>query len=238
MPKQATGELRTLADGFAARVTIEGRTRRDFVLTTCATDAEARARCTALAEMAARLRRAGEPADEILKTLESAATKRAGRPWEAMLAAVDIICGGGGRPKAAVEVPTLATWAKDWTSGELARKHPDHVREKRSADRDEELLEQYILPHVGNVRVDVFELDDAERVMAAIPATSERTKRPLSTGTRRHIAQVMARLMRLVVYPGKHRASSELSEAPIAPRIPHAAFLLGNSQRAQRKPMP
>jgi len=29
MPKEATGELRTLADGFAARITIEGKNRKD-----------------------------------------------------------------------------------------------------------------------------------------------------------------------------------------------------------------
>lgn len=208
MPKAATGELRTLADGFAARITIKGRERRDFLLPTCATEDEARARCTALAGLAARLRRGGYFA-EMDDLLAMGAKARAGKPWEFVVGAVDAICGGK-RPKDAALAPTFKAWAADWTSGEIARRHPDHVREKRSASRDEELLEQYIIPHVGDVRVDVFELEDAERVMAAIPATSERTKRPLSTGSRRHIAQVMARLMRLAVYPGKHRASSPI----------------------------
>jgi hypothetical protein len=35
MPRQATGELEKLADGgFAARITITGRTRRQFALAT------------------------------------------------------------------------------------------------------------------------------------------------------------------------------------------------------------
>jgi hypothetical protein len=37
MPRSATGELRQLADGFAARITIEGRKRRAFPLASCLT---------------------------------------------------------------------------------------------------------------------------------------------------------------------------------------------------------
>lgn len=33
MPRPAAGELRRLANGFAARITIRGRERRDFPLT-------------------------------------------------------------------------------------------------------------------------------------------------------------------------------------------------------------
>jgi hypothetical protein len=57
MPTHATGELRRLAEGFAARITLRGRTRKDFFLTMCATESEAIERCQALASMAARLRR-------------------------------------------------------------------------------------------------------------------------------------------------------------------------------------
>src|SRR6516165_2619683 len=69
MPREATGELRCLADGFAARITIQGRDRRDFVLPTCATEPDALERCKALASMASRMRRAGH-ASEILRLLE------------------------------------------------------------------------------------------------------------------------------------------------------------------------
>ena len=93
MPREAKGELRHLADGFAARITISGRERRDFVLKTCATEAVADERTAALGQVAARLRRAGH-ADKILKMLEIGANARAGRPWRAFLAAVEAVCSG------------------------------------------------------------------------------------------------------------------------------------------------
>ena len=193
MARSATGELRRLASGFAARITIEGRERRDFALPTCAGEATAKERTAALALVALRLRRAGH-ADKVRKLVAMGAKARAGRPWNTFLGAVDAICRG--TVEAMTDVPTFEVFAKNWTDGELARRFPDHVKQKRSAERDEELLRLYILPHVKDVRLDEFTLADAECVMANLPAK-------LSPGTRRHIAQVMSRLMHLAVYPGK-----------------------------------
>jgi integrase len=193
MPREATGELRPLADGFAARITIHGRDRKDFVLAACANETEAGARCKALASMAARLRRAGHTA-EIEQLMTMGAAARAGRPWEAVRVAVDTLCAGQAREKSAC--PTFGEFAKEWTDGALSKKHPDHVREKRSATRDEELLRLHVLPHVADVRLDDFQLHNAEIVMANLSGK-------LSPGTRRHVAQVMSRLMNLAVYPGK-----------------------------------
>ncbi len=193
MPRSATGELRCLAGGFAARITIEGRERRDFPLPTCADEAAAKERAGVLALVAQRLRRAGHT-DKLRKLVTMGANARAGRPWNTFLGAVDAMCRG--TVEAVTETPTFEDFAKDWTDGELARRFPDHVKNKRSAERDEELLRLYILPHVEQVRLDEFTLADAECVMANVPAK-------LSPGTRRHIAQVMSRLMHLAVYPGK-----------------------------------
>jgi integrase len=203
MPKEATGELRTLADGsFAARITIEGRTRRDFALPTCRTEPEADERCRALASMAARLRRAGK-AREIVELLEMGAKAKAGRPWAFVVETVDLEVGGKLREKKAAEVPTFATWAEDWTSGRLAKKYPDHVREKRSSDRDEQLLRNYVVPHVEGIRVDQFTLEHAEYVLANLPAH-------LAPGTRRLAAHTMARLLKLAVYPGRLRKDNPI----------------------------
>jgi integrase len=202
MPREATGELRSLADGYAARITIEGRTRRDFALATCPTQADAAERCRALASIAARLRRAGK-AQDIAPLLEMGAKARAGRPWEFVLAAVDAECKGETRAKGRGENPLFSEWARQWTSGEIARKYPDHVREKRSSERDEELLRLHVLPHVEGVRVDEFTLDHAEYVMANIPVDR-------SPGTRRLIAHTMGRLMKLAVYPGKWRKDNPI----------------------------
>jgi integrase len=193
MPREATGELRKLADGYAALITIEGRTRKEFRLRTCATPAEATERCRALAQTAARLRRSGHAA-EIEQLVAIGAKARAGRPWEAVCAAVDALCAGQTLEKTS-RPPTLAEWGRQWVTGELAKKYPDHVRPKRSADRDEELLRLYVLPHTTDVLVDEFTLEHAEFVMANLPETVARS--------RRQIAQVMSRLMTLAVYPGK-----------------------------------
>ena len=53
--------------------------------------------------------------------------------------AVDAECGGQTHARGAA-APLLTEWGKSWTSGDLAKKHPDHVKSKRSADRDEEVF--------------------------------------------------------------------------------------------------
>jgi integrase len=205
MPRYALGELRRFAAGFAARITIEGRKRRTFPLAACLTSEQAEERKTHLAQMALRLREAGH-ADKIAKLVGTGAAARPGRPWQTVVQAVELICNGTATP--ATEIPTFASLAQDWTSGELARRFPDHVRQKRSSSRDEELLRLYVLPHVRDVRLDEFDLHDAEIVMASLPEVNPRTKRALAPATRRHVAQVISRVTHLAVYPGKWRPAS------------------------------
>src|SRR5580704_5217532 len=114
MPREATGELKHLADGFAARITIKGRDRKDFPLPTCRTEPEALARCKALAQMAARLRRAGH-ASEIESMVAQGAKARAGRPWEFVVGGVDLMCGGKTQEKSTKAI-TMKEWAREWTS--------------------------------------------------------------------------------------------------------------------------
>jgi integrase len=165
-------------------------------------DDAAAERRTLLAGIAKRLRGVASP-EELAQLLTRAAGARSERALRAACETADLIGGGGTARGAERATPTFGTLAKDWTSGELHRKHPDHVRKKDTAYRDEELLRLYVLAHVEDVPVDEFELDDAERVMSHLPA--ER-----SPATRRHVAQVMSRLMRLVVYPGKWRKDSPI----------------------------
>jgi hypothetical protein len=165
MPRSATGELRRLAVRYAARITIGGRKRRAFPLAACLTREQADERKNDLARMALRLRDAGH-SDKIAKLIGSGAGARPGRAWQAVVDAVELICSGGATQKAAI--PTFGAFAQDWTSGALARRFPDQVRQKRSSNRDEELLRLYVLPHVRDVRVDEFDLSDAELVMASL----------------------------------------------------------------------
>lgn len=99
--------------------------------------------------------------------------------------------------------PTLREVALMWTSGELARKFPDHVRAKRSVKDDVQRLDAHILPLVRDVPIAAFAIEHAERVMAALPST-------LAPATRRQVAQVLSRVLSLSVYPLRLRESNPL----------------------------
>jgi integrase len=68
----------------------------------------------------------------------------------------------------------------------------------------------YINPHAGDVRVDQFTLEHADFVMSNLPEKSRKTGRPLTSATRRQVAQVMGRLLNLAVYPGRWRKESPI----------------------------
>ncbi len=202
MPRPSTGELRPLSDGtYEARVTIEGRARKGFKLTACRTQGEAIGRCKAMAEMAKRVRAAGF-ADHLVALLEQAATARSGRSWDAVASAVNTLCSGNVEDIGHAKVPTFEDFAKEWTSGDLARKFPDHVSTK-NAVHDVQILTRYVYPCVRNLLVSEFTLTDADRIMANLPDVSKATGRPLSTSTRRHVAQAVRRVLTLAVYPAR-----------------------------------
>jgi integrase len=196
MSKPATGELVKLrAGGFAARVRIEG-TRKEFHLPTCATEAEARARCSAMASIASQLGKAGHGAT-LPKLLAMGAEAPAGKPWEAVVAAARSLCAGTAEPLGAKPV-TFADFAADWTKGRLHAKYPDQVGKKKEPEADERLLSKYVLPHVGHVAIASFTLEHADEAMSHVPEG-------MSSSLRRHVAQVIRRVMALAVYPGRLR---------------------------------
>ena len=202
MAREASGELKTRADGFAARITVEGRDRRDFALTTCRTEAEAVERCKALAGMAARLRRAGQ-VDQIVPISTMGAKARAGRPWDAVVQAVDVLCAGAARDRNAPEVPTVADFCDEWTSGRLHARYADHVTKKKpsSVTRDEGIVGKYIKPVLDGVRMNEVTLAHCEAVMANVPAG-------LSPSSRRHVAQALCKVLAYAVYPCRYLSAS------------------------------
>lgn len=118
--------------------------------------------------------------------------------------------------------PTFGDVARRWTSGELARTYPDHVRAKRSAADDVQRLDAYVLPHLKDTPIAELTLDDVDRVMLALPAH-------LAPGTRRQVAQVVAKVLALAVYPLKARAANPIPRGWL-PRVPKS------SQRKQEIP--
>src|SRR6187402_2189715 len=77
MPNPARGELYETAEGYVARITISGKKRESFLLSSCRTQPEAEARKALLADLAARFRKAGiaqtRDAAELLRMAASCA---------------------------------------------------------------------------------------------------------------------------------------------------------------------
>lgn len=119
----------------------------------------------------------------------------------AVLGAIDIVC-----EEARLLQPgdtTVRDVGDQWVKGLLAQRYPDHIKVKRSADRDRQLLDTYVYPVIGDMPVRAVKFQDIERVMRRIPAENPHSKKrkPLSVAQRRHVAQVMHRLFNMAEYP-------------------------------------
>lgn len=105
---------------------------------------------------------------------------------------------------------TLEQFGRLWTSGELAKRFPDHVKTKRSAPSDERRLQMYVYPIIGTCPMSAFEgrpgLELVERVLDALPPVGI----TFSRASRRQIIQAVHRLLVLAVYPAKVIAANPL----------------------------
>ena len=89
---------------------------------------------------------------------------------------------------------TFRELGEDWTSGNLHERYPDQVKLKRTSGQDESRLENYVYPTIGPKLVADVTLDDAEEIMRSLPGD-------LSPITRRGVGHLIARLLKLAVYP-------------------------------------
>lgn len=225
MPREPKGEVCWTDVGPVARVTIEGRERQRFELPTCRTEQEADERAELLAGLARRFRKAGViRTPDAAQLLQLAATSAPGLLPGVLQVAGELIGGelaGAGKPA----VPTFAELAKRWTSGELHRDYPDHVRSK-DASHDQRRLAKLCAADVGGILlgaipIDRFTLEHAEAAMRQLPAEA---KRP---ATRRAYAQLLHRVLALAVYPCRLIAAHPLPRG-FMPRIgkpPSYAYL-------------
>ena len=198
MPKPAKGEVRFSGGIWRARVTLQGKLRLDAELPTCRNEAEAEIRALLLTEQAKHLRLAGKVetagAEALLRELGLAGETG----LRDVITVIGELCGAATLP-ARLEGPTFADIAKQWTSGELARDWPDHVNAKDSAP-DARRVKALAGIEVGGVRfgdlpISRLTIEHVEGAMRQLPA---KAKRP---ATRRHYAQVVARVLALAVYP-------------------------------------
>ncbi|WP_437965147.1 tyrosine-type recombinase/integrase [Sorangium sp. So ce260] len=208
MPRRPTGSIYSTAGRLYVRVRIGDNDRESFPLDPKLTQEQAEQRKQLVADLAARLRASPNvPRDAIVALLERAAV-RENRALRDVIEAVEVVCKGGAQAKVVPggsSVPkqvTLQQFGELWTSGELARMYPDHVRTKRSVEQDVYRLDRHVYPMAGRVPVAAFTLDDAERVMRALP--------PMSPASRRHVAQLLHRLMAMAVFPCRLLATNPL----------------------------
>jgi integrase len=95
-------------------------------------------------------------------------------------------------------VPTRMTFRDVgtlWTSGDLAKRYPDHVKEKRSGHNDASRL-KHLYDTIGDVAIDDPNwVDHAERAMGKLPKSCK------TPGARRQYAQLIRRVLGLAAYP-------------------------------------
>ena len=200
MPARATGEVVTLRGGaFAVRCLVGSgpRDRELFTLVGCTSRDAARRRAAEVAHLASRLRRAG-----LYDDAQRYAAELAARPErrEAIVRFVqEEIFGGavelGGTESAPADVVTFRAFGERWTSGELRRMYPKHVKAKTSVDDDVSRLEKWVYPVIGDVPLSDggFTRAHADAVLRGLPET-------MSDTTVRHVAHLVHRVLRLAVF--------------------------------------
>lgn len=196
---EAKGSARELKGRWYARARYGENRRIERAVPWAKTREDAVRVAVLIAELATALADAHR-SDLIGATADDAAAARSSSDAAKLRKAIGAIVRGAVNAGAGRSI-TFEAWARRWTSGELSRLHPDHVPVKDWSD-DVSRLRKYINPHVGNVPVHAFTIAHGDLVM---------TKLPLEKVTsRRHVAQVMSRVLALAVYPGRLIAANPL----------------------------
>jgi integrase len=198
MPNPGLGELYETDEGFVARITIDGKRRCSFLLSTCKTREQAEERRKLLADIAAQFRKAKiietPDARRLLETVASCSPTLL--PGVRQVAGE--LVGGLVVSKSVPAAPTFGELADEWTSGRLAKRFPDQLR-----DMDHELnkmrLKRTILPILGPKPLNQVTRADCDAVMASLPTTQGRE---LSRTTRRAYASLVHRILNLAELAG------------------------------------
>lgn len=199
--KQRTGGIRWVNGKPYMRIrTGEGR-RPNIPLTGVPyTDEDAlEKRCELITNIVNKMLAVGRQMDveRTARSLGAAASEYALR---VLVKAAELLIKSG--PGLARDDDTFAAFAARWTRGDLAREHPDHVSTK-DATSDIRILNKYVNPLIGPLPIKAVTIDNCDAVMKSVPAH-------LSTSRRRHVAQVIHRVLALAVFPAKVIAASPL----------------------------
>lgn len=201
MGRQRTGGVFFSKGTAFGRFWIAGK-REAMALRGCSTEDEAKARVAAMLVMQDDLERAGH-ALSVRLVLDEAAKARTERGLRLVRRLVDKMTAGTFEPKGKYDgLLTFQQFAERWTSGELRKHFPDHVPEKKSAKSDVYRLGKHVYPVIGALPVQAVTLEHAEEVMRRC-ALSE-------PSSRRHVAQLLHRVMQLATYPARMIAANPI----------------------------
>lgn len=96
------------------------------------------------------------------------------------------------------------TWdelAKSWFNGELRKKYPEYVKEKKTVRDDEIRYQKYVAPVVGNRLVTEFLGEAVHEACDELVRHMRETSPDLAATTRRHVLQLFRRMLSLAVFP-------------------------------------
>lgn len=209
---------------YAARVWITDASRELIRLPECHSEGEALARVSIIDDVmkAYRAARLDHMVDNAVRQI--CASTAAGLP--SLRQAAELICSGVAVDKSSIRKgTTLSDFGKLWTNGDLHLRWPDHVKKKKSRD-DEARLRLYINPVIGDFPITSVTLEHAQMVMRRLPPE-------LKKATRRQVAQVMYRLLRMAAFPAQLIPSSPLPQGflPSIGKPVAKSFLYPNEER-------
>ena len=195
-------------------------------MTTCAPGETEKAaeRALLLAQLARRICKAGH--SSLVRPLLERAGSRDGTALEDVLRAAERLVAGEAAPPIS-GATTVRELGIMWTDGKLHERWPDHVKKKKHVDDDKERLARYVYPLVGDVALPDFRIEHAGLVMSGLP-------KRLSAGTRRHVAQVLSRVLNLAAYPCRIIPASPLPKGflPSPGKRKALTFLYPDEDRA------
>lgn len=180
-----------------------------------------------LTSVAMSLRAAGQPVRVIERMLAEVLLADDDARWNAIERAVSVIAAGKTvlAPRGAI---TFGEFATEYLSGELSLRFPDHVevREPRTVADDEARLNLYLLPHLRDIPLAAISLVLCDDVMGRLPTHYE-SGRPFSRANRRHVGQVLRRMLALAAYPCRYIAASPIPKGwlPRVGKPPRYPFL-------------
>lgn len=189
-----TGGWRNVEGRYYIRVRIGKGARPDVRMSAVTDDATADVRARQIVEAADLLIAAGREHDvkRLAKMIGEAENEKQAR-----------LLVGGVREACLQSSPatyhgvTFAEFSARWTSGQLHRDHPDHVK-KKNAKGDITILRNWVNDILGPIPMDAIREEDADRVMRRLPREPD-----MSSAYRRAVAQVIHRVLTLGVYPAK-----------------------------------